>query len=1003
MEFRLLGPVEAFANGQVVDLGRPQQRLVLAVLLVDVGRLVPTELVIDRVWDVAPGGARRTLQVHVARLRRVLARADASVRLVGRAGGYLLDVDPDRVDAHRFQRLIGVASGHPSAAAALLGEALGLWRGMPLSDLPGQWAARVREGWSQRYLEAVVAWALAALQDGDPGPVVARLGVLVGEHPLVEPLAGAYMRALYAAGRPADALSHYSVVRRVLAEELGADPSGELQRLHRQILSGDPALAAVDRPETRVVPRQLPAPPQMFTGRLPELTALHEVHDASTVVISAIDGMAGIGKTALAVHAAHGMVDRYPDGQLFLDLRGHTPGMAPVEPCEALDHLLRALGVPGTEIPPGTQERAALYRTRLADRRVLVVLDNAAGEDQVLPLLPGSPGCLVLVTSRRRLAGLDHTLMVSLETLPVVDAVALFTQSVGEGRLRDGSAELLGELVELCDRLPLALRIAAARLRSHPAWGLSDLVRRLRDQQHRLVELEAGQRSVTAALDLSYRNLSADQQRAYRMVGLHPGPDLDAYATAALVDSTVVHASRMLDQLLDAHLLVESVAGRYRCHDLIRAHAADAARRDEAAAAGRAALERLLAYYRRAASLASDAAYPYERQQRPPLAPANTPVPDFPDAPRALAWLDAELANLLATAHDGPEHLLHLSAILHWHLRTRGRHRDAEILHDRAVATAQATGDPASERDALNGLGHIYRLQGRHEEAFDRFARALRIARAAGHRPGELEALNGLGHVRWMQGLNAQAADHYQEALQIARDIGHRHGELDTLNGLGHVRRLQGLDAQAADHYQQALQIARGIDHRHGELIALNGLGHIHRLRGRYVAAAEIYQHMLRIARATGHRVGELHALSNLGNVHRLQGHHTDAADHYQQLLDLARRGGDGNLEFEALQGLGRLRQAAGDPEAAIAHHGQALALADRLGQPLDQARAHDGLARAHHARNQDEHARKHWHRALDLLTDLGVEHTYDEETTAPAIRARLADLDEEQGIGYGR
>ncbi|MEJ3749426.1 tetratricopeptide repeat protein [Actinomycetes bacterium KLBMP 9797] len=995
MEFRLLGPVEAFANGQVVDLGRPQQRLVLAVLLVDVGRLVPTELVIDRVWDVAPGGARRTLQVHVARLRRVLARADASVRLVGRAGGYLLDVDPDRVDAHRFQRLIGQAREH-RAPAALLDQALDLWRGAPLSDLPGQWAARVRQGWSQRYLEAVVAWALAALQDGDPGPVVARLGVLVGEHPLVEPLAGAYMRALYAAGRPADALNHYAVVRRTLREELGTDPSGDLRRLHREILSGDLGAATGDGPEAPPVPRHLPAAPQMFTGRVPELAALAGAQDASTVVISAIDGMAGIGKTALAVHAAHGMVDRYPDGQLFLDLRGHTPGMAPVEPCEALDHLLRALGVPGTEIPPGTQERAALYRTRLADRRVLVVLDNAAGEDQVASLLPGSPGCLVLVTSRRRLAGLDHTLMLSLDTLPTPDAVALFTQTTGESRLRDESPELLAELVELCGRLPLALRIAAARLRSHPAWRLSDLVERLRDQRHRLVELEAGQRSVTAALDLSYRNLSADQRRAYRMVGLHPGPDLDVYATAALLDSTVVHASRMLDQLLDAHLLLEPVAGRHRFHDLTRAHAAG---RDQSGSSGHTALDRLLDYYRHTAAVAMDAGYPYERDYRPRVPPAGTPSPDLPGAAPALDWLDAELPNLLAAAryateHDRPDHVLHLSTILHRHLRSRSRYTDAETLHHQALSAARATGHQAGEVDALNGLGQVHRLQGRHAEATHNREQALRIARATGYLAGELEALTGLGHIDRLQGRHAEATQHLEQALGIARATGHRPGELDALTALGHIHAQLGRYAQAADHYQQALQIARGTGNRHGELITLTGLGQVHRRQGRHAQAIGHYEQVLEIAQATGHRHGELYALTGLGLIYRLQGQPSRAADHYRQLLDLALESGERNWQFEAWQGLGRLLHATGDPEAAIAHHDRALALADGLGQPIDQARAHDGLAHAHYALHHDEEAYKRWQFALEILVGLGVDDTDDEETNAAAIRAQLALLE---------
>jgi transcriptional regulator with XRE-family HTH domain len=290
--------------------------------------------------------------------------------------------------------------------------------------------------------------------------------------------------------------------------------------------------AARDRPAMFGQPRQLPAPPQVFTGRAEELADLDCFRDISTVVITAIDGMAGIGKTALALHAAHRLLDRYPDGQLFVDLHGYTQGMAPVEPGEALDRMLHALGVPGEQIPAQLDARAALYRSRLADQQMLILLDNAATEAQVQPLLPGTPGCRVLVTSRRRLTGLDHTHTVSLDVLPLPDAVTLFTSTTGEDRLTNQPPELLAETVELCGRLPLAIRIAAARLGSHPTWSVTYLVERLRDHQHRLAELGAGQRSVTAALDLSYQQLTAGQQGIYRLLGLHPGPDLDPYAAA---------------------------------------------------------------------------------------------------------------------------------------------------------------------------------------------------------------------------------------------------------------------------------------------------------------------------------------------------------------------------------------------------------------------------------------------------------------------------------------
>lgn len=578
MDIRLLGPIEIVSGGHPLDTGAQQQRLVLTALAADAGRLIATESLIDRVWDEAPDGARRTLQVHLSRLRRLLETAQTDghepVRVMRRSGGYLLDIDPDRVDALRFRRLVERAhERHRSdeERAKLLAEATDLWRGPPLGDLPGQWAATVRQAWQQQYLDTAEEWAGASVQIGEVAPALALLAGLTAEHPMVESLAAAHIRALYAAGRASDALDHYAVVRQHLVERLGTDPGPQLQHLYRQILAADPALAppAAD-PRPHWTPRQLPAPPPAFTGRNDELAQLGEPHDDGTVVITAIDGMAGVGKTALAVEAAHRIADRYTDGQLYLDLRGYTEDAEPMTAAEALDHLLRGLGVPEAQIPAGTDGRAGLYRTRLAGRQMLILLDNAAGESQVAPLLPGEAGCLVLATSRRQLTGLDHARRLSLDTLALPDAVTLFVRSADV----EGSPELLVELAELCGRLPLAIRIAAARLHSHPTWTLAHLVERLRNRQHRLAELKAGHRSVAAALDVSYQRLSPEQQYAYQLLGSHPGPEIDETSTAALLDSTPISATQILDQLLDANLLLEPTAGRYRFHDLTRAHAA---------------------------------------------------------------------------------------------------------------------------------------------------------------------------------------------------------------------------------------------------------------------------------------------------------------------------------------------------------------------------------------------------------------------------------------------
>ena len=1060
VEILLLGPVQARVDGQPINVGVRRQRFVLAVLALQPNRLVTTERLVDLCWpDDPPRTARRVVHTQISQLRATLARTGASrngISIRGGGSGYALDCHPGNIDAHRFTALHAQAraAGDDHARLELLDQALSLWRGPAMADAASD-EVRVRlcGHLEQARLDAAQDRLDALLRLGNQQDVIGEATQLVREHPHRHRLTATLILALYQAGRTADALATYRHTRLRLADELGIDPPAELRELEVAILRNDPTLAVpatVASPATVAnppftaahmpVPRQLPADTAAFTGRATELhhlLALLPDQDQSptTVVTFAIDGMAGIGKTALAVHVAHRLADRHPDGQLFIDLHGYTQGVDRIEPAEALDHLLRALGVPGAQIPENLDQRAALYRTRLAGQRILIVLDNAAAEAQVAPLLPGSPGPQVLVTSRRRLTGLDHTHTLSLDTLPLPDAITLLARTVDRGRLAGQPPEQPAELVELCGRLPLAIRIAAAQLRAHATWSLSHLVGRLRDQQQRLRELAAGQRSITAALDLSYQDLSLDQQQAYQLLGLHPGPGFDAHATAALLDSTLIGAGQLLEQLHDAQLLQEPTPGRYRFHDLTRAHAAHTATRDQTEPNRQAAVERLLDYYRHTATAAMDAAYPYERDHRPHIPPAHTPIPDLPDPAAALKWLDTELPNLLATAryatgHSRPTHLLHMSTTLHRHLRSRGLYHDAETLHQQALTTALATSHQPGRMTALNSLGHIYRLQGRHTQATDHFAQALQIARTTGNCPAEQTALHGLGYIHWRQGRHRQAAEHFSQALQIARTIGHRPGELEALTGLGDVHWPQGQYQRAADHFAQALQLARAIGHRPGELEALKGLGYIHwrqgrytqaadhdqhvlqlahatghrpseltalngladthRMQGRYTQAADHYQQVLQLAHATGHRSGELNALNGLGDIHRRQGRYTQAAGQYQRLLDLAQECGDPNFEYEARQGMGWLQHAIGHHDAAIAHHEQALSLARELDQPIDRARAHDGLAHAYHALAQPEQARKHWQHALDTLTDLGVDHT-DDGTTTAAIHTHLA------------
>jgi tetratricopeptide (TPR) repeat protein len=470
--------------------------------------------------------------------------------------------------------------------------------------------------------------------------------------------------------------------------------------------------------------------------------------------------------------------------------------------------------------------------------------------------------------------------------------------------------------------------------------------------------LSDGHRAVTAALAVSVEHLTPDQQHALRLAGLHPGPDLEPYALAALADTTLDQARRLLEQLHAASLLDQPAHRRYTLHDLV----ADYARRLAAELPEpnrHAALDRLYDHYAATTARAMDLTYPWEAGYRPRPAAATTPTPSLPDPERAQAWLDIETDNLLAAAHHAAtghraDHTLHQSAALHWPLRRRHHYAQAVLLHERAQQLAHATADRHAELDALNCVGHIHRLSGRYGPATDCYGQALGLARQTGHLIGEQNALLGFGHVHDEQGRYQVATDYYQRALDIAHQIGNRAGEMFTLHGLGHVHYAQGHYQPATDYYQQALDIAHQTDNRYGERLALDGLGH----------------------------------------VHYAQGHYQPATDYYERALGLARENNDHNGQFEAHQGLGRVRHATQDHRDALCHHQAALHLALDLDQPQDQARALDGLAHAHLATANSDEAHRDWQAALHLLLRLGNDHTEDPEVTTRTIRARLHALD---------
>jgi DNA-binding SARP family transcriptional activator/tetratricopeptide (TPR) repeat protein len=1011
VRFRVLGTLEVHSADGPCRLAAAKQRSLLAVLLLNVNQPVDIGRLVDALWpDGPPQTAPVALRTYVSALRRTLGLAGRTElpRLATVPGGYQLHCAPADLDLLAFDDLVtqgrrALADGHPESGAERLRRALRLWRGRPFEDVvldPGLRAELNRL--DERRLVAQESWIESQLVLGHHEEVLAELRALVTAEPLREQLWAMWMLALHRSDRQAEALRAYGDIRRHLVRELGVEPSQPLRRLHEQILTGHPDLAAPERVAggrhdngAAPAPRQLPADIGTFTGREAELGRLLALvaERPAALVISAIDGMAGIGKTALAVHAAHRLADRFVDGQFFVDLHGFTEGVSPVDPADALDRMLRALGLPGEQIPHDLDARAALYRTRLAGKRMLILLDNAVSAEQVRPLLPGTPTCLVLITSRGRLAVTDAEPL-TLTALSTAEALDLLARTAGEGRLRTAPHDLLVTTVDLCGRLPLAIRLAAARLRARPNWPVEYLADRLRDGRRRLAELSAGGVSVLAAIDLSYRHLPAPEQRLYRLLSLHPGLDLDARAAGALADLPVQHAGELLDGLIDAHLLEEPRAGRYRFHDLIRAHAATTVSQVDSEEDRRAAYARLVGHYVNTASVAMDVAYPFDSAHRPGIRRLTGPIPAFGDQARASAWLDTELTNLLTIAAD---ECRHLSATLHRHLQIRAHHRHAIALHERALQAARAAGYANDELMALCRLGEIHVHQAEYGQAADHFEQALKMARNNGNLTGELAALVGLGHVNRSNTRLTVAAEQFGRALGLARATGDDTRQLAALRGLGTTYRELVQYDEAADLFGQALDIARATGNRSGELDTLWGLGHVRWMQGRRDEAAHCHEQVLDIARATGNRAGELRALVGLGYVNLFQDRYEPAAGYYEQILRLAPELDDRNCQFEALYGLSLVHRATGRAEQAITHSREALDIARAVAVRTDEARALHALAYAHRDLGQTTRAREYWQNALHILTDLGLHRA--EDLTVAEIEAHLGSLEASDAI----
>ena len=1018
IEFRLLGPLEARCDGAVLPVSSGRQRTVLAALLLRANHVVAVDELAEVLWgSQLPPSARVTVQNYVKRLRDALG--DVGRLVVTQSPGYLIRVAPDQLDVSVFEAHLdaartATAAGTWDSAAAAARTALLLWRGEPLADVPSDYlASREVRRLAELRLQATEIGFDAALQLGAHADVVGELRRLVASDPLRERFAALLMIALHGGGRQAEALAVYQQTRDVLIAELGVEPGDELRALHQRILSGgqppprEPSPAAIDTTLGRgsatgpEVPRQLPAAVGCFTGRTRELAALTGLlgnsPDAATqtMVISAIGGTAGVGKTALAIECAHRVAGKFPDGQLYVNLRGYDPDRR-LAPAEALAGFLAALGVPGQQIPLEQEERAARYRTLLAGRRVLVVLDNAGDVAQVRPLLPGSPGCAVLVTSRDALAGLlarDGAIRLDLDLMPFDDAISLLRVLIG-ARV-DAEPGAAAQLVIQCARLPLALRVAAELAATQPAVPLAALAGQLTDQRRRLDLLDAGgdpRTAVRAVFSWSYRELDCDAARAFRLVGAHPGADFDAYAAAALIDASLLKARQLLDQLARAHLIRPAGQGRHGMHDLLRGYALELAVAADGGEERRTALTRLFDYYLHAAGAAMDTLFPAERHRRPSAPPAGTPAPALTEPAAAQDWLDGELTSLVSVAtytadHGWPSHATRLGRTLFRYLDSCGHYPEAIVVHSHAVSAARHTADRAAEAEALTSLGVGHVRQGRHESAAAYLEPALTLYRENGDRPGEARALHNLGSLRLFQGSFQQATGHFTQALNLYHELGDSANEGHALATIGDIDLRQGRYQEAADRLRQALALCRTTGDRPGEAHALVNLGLVATRMGLYRQAAGRFRQAVTLSCQTGNRAAEAYALASRGDLEVQTGHHARAGATLERALFLFRDIGDLSGEAQAHNSLGELNAAMSRPSDAHTQHAAALALASQVGDKCEQARAHHGLASAYQTDRDSGQARLHWQQALTLYTELGAPE-------ADQARAQLAETD---------
>ncbi|RLP92786.1 AfsR/SARP family transcriptional regulator [Micromonospora sp. CV4] len=977
MRFGVLGPLRVGGGESTVTAGR--DRIVLAMLLLRSGRLVPVEELVDAIWEERPPAtARAQLQTCVSRLRRRFAELGlAPETIVTDPVGYGVRTGPTELDAEVFARGVeaaraAVASGRLADARDRFRAALALWRGPALGGIPSRSVRRRAQALDEQRLTALEECVDVQLRLGQATELLEELTDSVDQHPLRERLRGQLMLALSSVGRQADALAVYREGRRIYADELGIEPGAELQELHQRVLAGDLALAGRElRPVSPV--RSLPRAIGDFTGRQQTVARLVKEIEEDGTRIQLIDGMAGSGKTTLAVHVATALADRYPDAQLFVDLHGHSE-RSPLTPATAVAALLRQLGVPAERMPVDADDRLALWRTELAGRRALVVLDNAATADQVAPLLPNGSHCLVLITSRRRLVGVDEGRPSSLPVLDADEAVELLGRVAGAERVA-AEPEAAAEVARRCGHLPLAIRLAGARLAHRPHWRVADLAERLVTGAGPLAELAAGQRSVGQAFALSYAQVSPPAQRLFRLLGLYPGGRLDSEVAAALAELPRADTQDLLDELVDAHLAEEVQPGRYRLHDLLREYARLLLDARERRNERRAALERLLDHH---LSVAVVIARAIEAAGSRRTIPVSTPTrPDLVAGPASEgpAWFEENLPALtalvrLAEEEGFPTQCWQLARAC-WRFNFDSGHLDELIeTHTIGLRVAERLGDQAAIAVMLNYLSSAYFRLARFPEAISSMEVALDLRRRLGLRGDVLSTLWNLGISYAANGDFRQGKARFDEALSMVTGLGDAHELTNLQNNLCFALIGWGRYDEALRTARQHLMLARQTKDMRQTTNAIGHLGMLRHRMGDLGPARRILRVALHLKRQWGNRFGEGEVLNEIGVMERAAGRPERAAALHRDALVAMMEVGDRVGQCASRNLLARAIRDQGDVASALDLHRRVLADATRLSVRYEQARALEGIARC--LRDTDPAAaRAHLIRALPLFRQI--------------------------------